>query len=119
MTFIIDFGNKGIYATLDKNGIADFMIEAGKDSPVRGKEMFRRMVEYYGDNLKAVAGNWTYGDNLAAVNKLTESGVPLEKAVIETWTGYQASKYGFAKAVIETVEGTAGKYIKLRVLFTK
>ncbi|WP_131990104.1 hypothetical protein [Chthoniobacter flavus] len=77
------------------------------------------MMEHFGDNVKAIAGNWSYGDNLAAMNKLTGQGMSLEEAASQTWTGGQAAKFGFSNPTVETAIGAAGNYTKIRVVFKK
>jgi YD repeat-containing protein len=74
---------------------------------------------YQGDwhDVTAIRGNWTYGDNLAAVNRLTGQGVPLEEAVRQTWTAGQAARYGFTNATVVESAGSAGNYTTIRVLF--
>lgn len=59
--------------------------------------------------------------NLGIVNKLTAQGIPLEKAVMQTWTANQATKYGFTKLriLLQQVKGTPGNYTKVEVLFSK
>jgi hypothetical protein len=97
----LDYGiGKGLIASIDKNGMVEFAVEAGLGSPVSGSQMFKEMMEHFGSNVKSIKGNWTYGDNLATVNNLTKIGMPLENAVLETWTGKQAALYGYTKASV-------------------
>ena len=118
--FFLDAGNgKGILATIDANGVVEFAIEAGKGSSIPGREMFAQMMNHFGSNVNAVRGNWSYGDNLGMVNRLTSAGVPLEEAVLKTWTAGQSALYGFTNAAIQTIKGIPGAYTKLGVLFTR
>ena len=108
-----------LYSSISDTGVVDFAVEAAQDSSVRGYEMFNKMIEYYGNKVTAVGGNWTYGDNLAKVNELTRAGMSLNEAVLKTWTGTQSAIYGFTNAVITEVIGNPGSYTTVRVLFTK
>jgi RHS repeat-associated protein len=117
--FSLMFGNKGILGTINDKGIVEFVVEAGPGSPMRGGQMFQQMMEHFGSNVKGVAGNWYYGDNLAAVNQLTAQGVSLEKAVSQTWTAGQAAKYGFSTPAVQSAVGNPGNYSKIQVIFSK
>jgi hypothetical protein len=112
-------GNKGILGSMNKEGIVSFAIEAGEGSPVRGTEMFSKMMERFGDRVNAIQGNWTYGTNLARVNELTATGVPLQEAVGQTWTASRAAMWGFTNPTIQAAEGSAGAYTRVQVLFGK
>ncbi|WP_434345645.1 hypothetical protein ACN6A1_27120 [Myxococcus virescens] len=113
-----DNGN-GIVATIDGEGVVEMAIEAPKGSAIRGSELFRGMMEHFGGNVRAIRGNWRYGDNLGEVNKLVRQGVRLEDAVKRTWTALRAAEYGFARAVVTEVQGAPGAYKFIQVLFEK
>lgn len=113
-----DNGN-GIVATIDSEGVVEMAIEAPKGSAIRGSELFHGMMEHFGGNVRAIRGNWRYGDNLGEVNKLVRQGVRLEDAVKRTWTARRAAEYGFARAVVTEVQGAPGAYKFIQVLFEK
>ncbi|MEJ2613057.1 MAG: hypothetical protein P8179_24130 [Candidatus Thiodiazotropha sp.] len=110
--------NNFIYADLNKNGSIDFAIEAGEGASIRGSELFKSMMSHYGNNVKGVAGNWSYGTNLAKVNELTAANrMSLQSAISKTWTGNQAAKYGFTSARITEAVGSPGNYTKISTIF--
>ena len=78
--------NNFIMGTITNKGVVDFAIEAGKGASIRGGELFKSMMSHFGSNVKGIAGNWTYGSNLARVNELTAVGMSLEKAIAKTLT---------------------------------
>ena len=116
--------SSGILSTLSKDGVVDFKINA-VNSPVRGVDLFDKMMEAYGTDVSAIRGNWMNKDagpankNLGVVNKLTSEGVPLENAVTRTWTAQQAARYGFTSPSVQVVIGETGAYTKVETLFTK
>nr|WP_269149150.1 hypothetical protein [Corallococcus macrosporus] len=113
-----DNGN-GIVATMDGEGVVEMAIEAPKGSAIRGSELFREMMEHFGGNVRAIRGNWRYGDNLGEVNTLVSQGVRLEDAVKRTWTARRAAEYGFSRAVVTEVQGAPGAYKFIQVLFER
>lgn len=112
-------GNKGVLGSLSTDGVLSLAIEAGKGSPVRGSEMFAKMMQHFGSGVKAIQGNWSYGSNLARVNDLTRGGMSLQQAVTQTWTAGQAATHGFGHATLQAAEGSAGAYTRIQVLFTR
>jgi hypothetical protein len=112
-------GGKGIFGSLNKEGIVSFIVEAGKGSPVSGTELIAKMMAAFGNRVTAIQGNWTYGVNLAKVNELTASGMSPEQAVTKTWTASRAAMFGFGQGAVQLVEGSPGAYTKLQVLFTR
>ena len=109
--------NNFIYAELGKNGVIDFAIEAAKGASIRGRNLFKAMMTHYGPSVKGIAGNWTYGTNLAKVNELTRNGMSLQKAISHTWTSGQAAKYGFSTARVTEAIGSPGNYTTIRAVF--
>jgi hypothetical protein len=111
--------NKGILANLDQEGLVEFKINT-EGSGVRGTDLFRQMMQHFGDNAKGVWGKWVSGTNLNTVNELTAQGIPLEEAVARTWTANRARDFGFGKATIvgEPV-GMPGAYTNITVRFTR
>ncbi len=118
-TYHGDYGSFGIFGTLDEDGIVEFVIEAGAESPVRGTKMFEDMMAHFGGKVTAVRGSWSYGDNLAELNRLTANGMSLEEASKLTWTGRRCGDKGFTNVVSENVVGSPGNYTKVLVKFTK
>ena len=88
-------GSKGIYGDLNNENMIEFFIEAGPQASPRGHVLFKEMIDHFGATAKGVVGSWTYGDNLAAFNRLTAQGLSLEEAAAQTWTGMQAGRNGF------------------------
>ncbi|QRN93038.1 hypothetical protein JRI60_27950 [Archangium violaceum] len=115
--FTIPGTKYGILGAIDEKGVVEMVIEAGKESPVRGSDMFFKMMNHFGPKVKAVRGKWVYGDNLAKVNELTAKGVPLEEAVKQAWTGRRAAEYEFTKPTLEKIEGEMGAYTNIEVRF--
>jgi hypothetical protein len=115
-----------IYASLDENGIVSFAIEAVPGSPVRGTEMFNRMMTEFGSEVRGIVGSWRIGfqgrpsTNIDKVNELTGSGVSLDEAIKHAWTVTRAAKWGFTKLyVVGLPEGGPGHYVRLEVLVEK
>ncbi len=112
-----------VYAELNDQGVLTFAIQAAKDSPIRGTELFRRMMIAFGDDAKAILGAWTKGDdpsiNIDKVNQLTAQGMPLEDSVQFAWTVTRAKKFGFSKARVVAQEGSPGSFRKLDVMIEK
>lgn len=111
-------GSKGIYGDLNNEDMIEFFIEAGPEANPRGKVLFKEMINHFGDTAKGVVGSWTYGDNLAAFNRLTAQGVSLEEAAAQTWTGMQATRNGFMKVKV-IAEGAPGAYTRVLAKFTR
>ncbi len=113
-----------IYAELDDFGIVTFAVQATPDSPVRGSELFRRMMLAFGNEVKAIQGVWCKGIgpsiNIDKVNELTGKGMLLEEALHQTWTVTRVKKFGFTKVrVLGQPEGVPGLYSKINVLIEK
>jgi hypothetical protein len=112
-----------IYAELDAQGLVTFAVHAAPDSPIRGTELFLRMMSAFGDDAKAILGAWTKGDkpsiNIDEVNRLTGQGMPLEDAVQFAWTVTRAKKLGFAKIRVVAQEGLPGSFRRLEVMIEK
>ena len=116
----------GIYGEVNDGGVVEFVILAGEGSPIRGAEMFNRMMDHFGAKATAIHGSWRKnpnGDlstNIDKVNELTSLGVPLEEAVHQAWTVTRAKKRGYSTVnVIGVPEGVPGSYVKIDVLIEK
>ncbi len=117
---------KGIYGILDAEGILSFAVFAGEGSPIRGTELFNRMVAAFGERVRAIQGVWrkgTSGDpsvNIDKVNELTALGMSLQEAIAHAWTVTRARKLGYTKvSVLGTPEGSSGAFTKIDVLIEK
>jgi hypothetical protein len=112
-----------IYANLDPNGVVTFAIQVDPSSPVRGTELFRRMMLAFGDDAKAIQGVWRKGIspsiNIDKVNELTAKGMTLENAVLQAWTVTRAKKLGFEKVRVTDHKGSRGAYGKIDVMIEK
>jgi uncharacterized protein YukE len=95
-------GDNGILSTLDGDGLLQLVVDASPASELRGRTLFDAAMTHFGDGVKVVQGAWYYGDNLGKVNDLLAGGLDLEDAIVRTWTGSQAARYGFS--VPEIVE---------------
>jgi hypothetical protein len=65
---------------------------------------------HFGENAKAVQGNWFKGTNLDKVNELTAAGMELPDAVAHAWTATRAAKLGFNTIRNIDAVGTPGNY---------
>ena len=79
--------------------------------------MFDRMMEHFHPRIRAIKGNWNFGDNLEVVNALTGSGLPLETAARQGPTGRYAAAHGFHKVSVISATGVDGAYSWVSVLF--
>jgi hypothetical protein len=117
---------KGILATLDEFGVLRFAVEAGPTSSIRGTELFNRMMEFYGDDVRAIRGFWIksarglLSSNIDKVNELTSGGMSLEESILQTWTVIRAREWGFTKIQLdERPVGSPGAFTSLSVLLEK
>ena len=114
--------NNFIIGELVHGGELQFVIENlpkdGGGCP--GKWMFAQMMKHFGDAVTGIQGNWTYGDNLATINRLTSgSAVPLDQVAFLGPTGKYALAHQYVHVRIMQATGTDGAYTHVRVLFTK
>jgi hypothetical protein len=84
--------------------------------------LFERAWEHFVQGQKltiqGVRGDWTAGDNLDTVNRLTAGGqMTLEEASKQTWTYQQARQRGFSRYQYLDSQGSSGHYISVDVLF--
>jgi RHS repeat-associated protein len=101
----------GIIGNLSPEGDLTFAIgnNPALGSPLRGKQMFADVMDYFGDRVKSITGNWRYGDNLKAFNDAVANGESFGNAARTTWTAQRAAEYGFTRVkVTETDEGANG-----------
>ena len=107
-----------------ENGVLDITIrtelDGARSSVVNGSTQFARILEHFAGKFSAIKGNWSYGSNLADVNRLVGKGLSVEQAAKQTWTGQQAAKAGFTDVrVLEATKGANGEYTTVKVEFTK
>ncbi|GAA2135578.1 hypothetical protein GCM10009760_14270 [Kitasatospora kazusensis] len=89
-------------------------------STISGKQMFQMVMEHFGDRVEMIQGNWSYGDNLAAFNKLIAEGMPEKTAARATWTGLRAADYGFTSVRISrAVPAADGGYAAVSADFRR
>jgi hypothetical protein len=68
--------------------------------------------------IKGVRGDWTSGENLDTVNRLTAGNrMTLEEASKQTWTYQQASTKGFTRYQYLDAKGSPGNYTSVDVVF--
>jgi hypothetical protein len=68
--------------------------------------------------IKGVRGDWTSGDNLDTVNRLTAGGrMTLEEASKQTWTYQLARSKGFHRFQYLDAQGSPGQYTSVDVVF--
>jgi hypothetical protein len=68
--------------------------------------------------IKGVRGDWTSGDNLDTVNRLTAGNkMTLEEASKQTWTYQQAMNKGFTRYQYLDSQGSPGQYTSVDVVF--
>lgn len=87
-----------------------------------GKWMFEAAWDYLvGEQkvvIRGVRGDWTWGDNLDTVNRLTAGGaMSLEEACKRTWTYQRAASKGFGRYQYIDARGSPGKYVSVDVVF--
>lgn len=113
-----------IYGELDDQGVVTFAVQASKDSPIRGTELFRRMMSAFGDDALSIRGVWRKGKgpsiNIDKVNEMTQDpGVSLEEALSHAWTVTRARRFGFDTVRLLSSEGSPGAYVKIDVAMEK
>jgi hypothetical protein len=108
--FVSDATNSELRATaaIDGQGVVSLDFEmvlpnGTRSTVLRGREQFDRVMEHFRGRVNAVQGYWVYGDNLAAINRLTRPphNLTLEQAAARTWTGEQAARHGFTRVRID------------------
>jgi len=68
--------------------------------------------------IKGIRGDWTSGDNLDAVNRLTAGNqTTLEDAAKQTWTFRQAKQKNFTRFQYLHALGSPGNYTSVDVVF--
>jgi hypothetical protein len=86
--------------------------------------MFQLAWEYFVQGQKVtiqgVRGDWTSGDNLDTVNRLTANNqMTLEESSKQTWTYHQASQKGFTRYQYIDAQGSPGHYTSVDVVFLR
>lgn len=111
-----------IWGELVGAGELSFIVEnLPKDGTgCRGHWLFSEMMRHFGASVTAIQGNWTYGDNLAAVNQATAAGLSLEEAAKRGPTGRYAAAWNYTTVeVLPQTRGAPGQYTAVYVLFKK
>lgn len=100
-------GDKGMIASLTKEGMLELVIDKGPKTP-SGAEMFREAMRVFGPNVKGVRGVWvgsgTLKDNFLTYKALIQAGKTPEEAAMGTFTGKMAVRAGFTKVKVTTDE---------------
>lgn len=65
-------------------------------SVLKGKYLYDKVMQHIGiDRIRFVQGIWADGDNLKAFRANIAKGLTPEESALATWSGRQASRYGF------------------------
>ncbi|MER6353975.1 ricin-type beta-trefoil lectin domain protein [Streptomyces sp. NPDC001634] len=105
---------------LDDAGKLTLGMDRLSGSPLSGKQMFGMVMDHFGDGVKSIEGNWSYGDNLAAFNRLVTGGTPLKTAARGTWTGQRAAEYGFTSVrITRAIPSMDDGYDRVSALFSR
>jgi hypothetical protein len=113
-----------ILGEVNDDGVVEFAVRVSIDSPIRGWQMFQRMMIAFGDEAKSIQGVWRKNveesTNIDRVNELTSEGMSLDEAIQHAWTVRQARSVGFSTAsVLGMPEGEAGAFTKIDVLIER
>jgi hypothetical protein len=113
-----------IMADITAAGYLHFYVEnIPKDKTgCSGSWLFRVAWDYFVQDqkvaIKGVRGDWTSGDNLDIVNRLTAGGrTTLEQASKQTWTYQLAKSKGFSRFQCINTQGSPGQYKSVDVVF--
>jgi len=84
--------------------------------------LFQVAWDYFVQNLQVpitgIRGDWTSGDNLDTVNRLTAGNQStIEDAAKQTWTYRQALLKGFPRYLLLDTQGSPGNYTSVDVVF--
>jgi hypothetical protein len=101
-----------LYGELDDNGGLTLLADM-KNSPVRGRTIFGRMMNSFGDRVKTINGNLV-DENKASYQRALASGLAPEDAAFETWTGKMAREHGFTKVLHADPTVQDGMPVRLR-----
>ena len=110
-----------ISSELDDYGVLRFTVDAPKSksgrSPMKGADLFEKMMKHHGSRVKGIAGVWVYGTNLQMFRSALEKNDDFSSSTLrasyfaaatQTWTGMQGEKYGFTK--VSSIEVTRNVY---------
>lgn len=62
-----------------------------------GKDLYRKMIRHFGvRKIVAIQARWFSEDNYQEFSKNLKQGLSLEEAALQTWSGRQATLYGFS-----------------------
>ena len=93
---------------------------SGDRETVRGSVLFDMMMRQFGIRVLSITGIWYDGTNLDDLNRLSGSGLNLQEAAAQTWTGRQAARHGFtAVKLLEKIGSRAGMYPMAKFQFTR
>jgi hypothetical protein len=87
-----------------------------------GRWLVRQAWEHFrqcGAPIAAIRGEWSFGDNLDTVNRLTHGNqLTIAEAALQTWSADRAREYGFTTVMLLACDGVPGQYQSVDVLFT-
>ena len=95
-------------------------LESGERSPtLNPADQVRRILARFFPRYTSIRTSWWFGENLAAFNRSTAAGATLEEAALRTTLGHQLAMAGYPRALIQSLEGSPGRYTKIVVGFRK
>ncbi len=113
------------WAKVDDEGRLEISMRTKKptgqaSTVINAEEQFARIKDFYEKkSVKAIRANWSYETNLDLFNRAIQRGQTPEQAAFKTVEGFQATKAGFTKVQIESLEGEPGHYTSVKLLFKK
>jgi len=97
--------------------------ETGKRSEaLRGKVQLKEILEYFGNEIKAVKGRWEYEDNIDKVNELVfKEHMKPEEAIFHTWLAKALNEHGYIFVDPDKIvfEKEKGEYVYVSPHFLK
>lgn len=112
-----------IHAEITSHGFFKYHVEnmpKGKRG-CPGKWLFEIAWDHFqqcGAIVTGIRGDWTFGDNLDVINRLTVSKkMAVEVACRHTWAYDRARSKGFTSVMVIDVDGNPGNYNAVDVLF--
>lgn len=101
------------FRTRDEKGVRSHYL--------KGKEKFAEIMRHFNSKVKRISAHWVHGDNLAEFNRLTGSPLKMDpfEAAEKTWTGKNASEFGYTEVKIKYLEGSPGNYTDVEIDFEK
>lgn len=74
------------------------LVDGHRRSSIRGSEAYAQMMTHFKPHgIYLISATWSYGTNNKRFFELLDQGVPAEQAALQTWSGQQATKYGYTE----------------------